>query len=61
MGCGCGGSVWTPDVAEGAKTPADALVAPRGVDDPGTFWRGPGGPVEAPEAAEPETASAATP
>jgi hypothetical protein len=60
MGCGCGGSVWTPAAVEGAQAPAAALVVPLGVDDPATFWRGPGGAIEAPEASEPETADAAT-
>jgi hypothetical protein len=58
MGCGCGGSVWTPAAVEGAETPAAALVAPLGVNDPATFWRGPGADLVAPEPGVAETADA---
>jgi hypothetical protein len=60
MGCGCGGSIWTPALTEAAQTASDAPSAPAGVDDPATFWRGPGAPAEAPEEPEPVDADAAT-
>jgi len=56
MGCGCGGSVWTPAPVEGAQTAPAEPSGPQGVDNPATFWGGPGA-AEAPSvASEPETA-----
>ena len=52
MGCGCGGATWTPAPVEGAQTPAAEPSGPQGVDNPATFWRGPGAAEEAPVASE---------
>jgi len=53
VGCGCGGSTWTPTPPPGVQQDAQDSSGPRGLDNPATFWTG---PAEAP-APEPEPAA----
>lgn len=48
MGCGCGGSTWTPAPPPGQQQDANDSEprGPLGIDNPATFWTGPDVPAE---------------
>lgn len=57
MGCGCGGSSWTPTPPDGVNLVVDAS-GPQGIENPATFWTGPSTPPADPVEADPVGAPA---